>query len=97
MTTSLRIVCPHCDTINRLPRERLRDRAKCGSCHQPLYKGRPAELDSVVRFDRHDDKLIATAMWIVMAGPRGVPIRRFYRLLYAERGRLRDSRPDPHP
>ena len=53
MTTALHIVCPHCDAINRLPRERLRDGAKCGSCHRPLYEGRPAALDSVARFDRH--------------------------------------------
>jgi thioredoxin 2 len=53
MTTALHIVCPHCDAINRLPRERLRERAKCGSCHRPLYEGRPAALDNVARFDRH--------------------------------------------
>jgi thioredoxin 2 len=52
MATALHIVCPHRDAINRLPRERLRDGAKCGSCHRPLYEGRPATLDSVARFDR---------------------------------------------
>jgi thioredoxin 2 len=36
-----------------VPRERLRDGAKCGSCHRPLYEGRPAALDSVARFDKH--------------------------------------------
>ena len=25
MTSALHIVCPHCDSINRVPRERLRD------------------------------------------------------------------------
>jgi thioredoxin 2 len=53
MTIALHIVCPHCDAINRLPRERLRDGAKCGSCHRPLYEGQLAALDSVARFDRH--------------------------------------------
>ena len=53
MTSTLHIVCPHCDAINRVPRERLRDRAKCGSCHRPLYEGRPAALDSAARFDKH--------------------------------------------
>jgi thioredoxin 2 len=30
MTSALHIVCPHCDAINRVPRERLRDGGKCG-------------------------------------------------------------------
>src|SRR3979411_2286169 len=53
MASALHIVCPHCDAINRVPRERLRDGAKCGSCHRPLYEGRPAALNDVARFDRH--------------------------------------------
>ena len=34
MADALHIVCPHCDASNRVPRERLRDGAKCGSCHR---------------------------------------------------------------
>jgi hypothetical protein len=34
MADALHIVCPHCDASNRMPRERLRDGAKCGSCHR---------------------------------------------------------------
>jgi hypothetical protein len=30
MADALHIVCPHCDASNRVPRERLRDGAKCG-------------------------------------------------------------------
>jgi thioredoxin 2 len=53
MASALHIVCPHCDAINRVPRERLRDGAKCGSWQRPLYEGWPAALDSVARFDKH--------------------------------------------
>src|SRR3979409_1993806 len=53
MTSALHIVCPHGASISRVPRERLRQRAKCGSCHRPLYEGRPAALDSAARFDKH--------------------------------------------
>jgi hypothetical protein len=44
MADALHIVCPHCDASNRMPRERLRDGAKCGSCHRRLFEGRPAAL-----------------------------------------------------
>ena len=53
MTSALHIVCPHCDSINRMPRERLASRGKCGSCHRPLYERRPAALNSAARFDKH--------------------------------------------
>lgn len=38
------IVCPHCDSTNRVPPERLGDRPKCGACHRPLFTGQPLEL-----------------------------------------------------
>jgi thioredoxin 2 len=53
MADALHIVCPHCDAINRVPRERLRDGAKCGSCHRRLFEGRPAALNRAARFDKH--------------------------------------------
>jgi thioredoxin 2 len=53
MADALHIVCPHCDSINRVPRERLRQGGKCGSCHRPLFEKRPAALNSTARFDKH--------------------------------------------
>jgi thioredoxin 2 len=47
----LLVVCPHCDTTNRVARGRLRDGATCGQCKQPLLPGRPVELTQA-NFDR---------------------------------------------
>ena len=44
MDDPVHVVCPHCDTINRVPSERLSDGGRCGNCHQALFDGHPAAL-----------------------------------------------------
>ena len=52
MPEPVQVVCPHCDTINRIPASRLADAPRCGECRAPLFEGRPASL-SEARFRRH--------------------------------------------
>ena len=52
MSDALHIVCPRCDTVNRVPEARLRQQPRCGQCHEPLFEGRPLELTES-SFQRH--------------------------------------------
>ena len=52
MSQQLKLVCPHCDTVNRVQADRLSDRPVCGRCKQMLITGAPLDL-SAGNFDRH--------------------------------------------
>jgi len=43
-STTLQIVCPHCDAVNRVLQSRLGPEANCGRCKQPLFSGKPLAL-----------------------------------------------------
>ena len=75
MDPLLHIVCPHCDTINRVPRARLAASeaggGRCGQCHQALFDGHPVALDTA-RFERHLAKSgipLLIDFWAPWCGP----------------------------
>ncbi|PIT03399.1 thioredoxin [Bradyrhizobium nitroreducens] len=71
MSTTRQIVCGHCGRINRLPAERAPQDARCGACHQPMFTGRPIEVDET-GFDRHvasSDIPVLVDVWAPWCGP----------------------------
>ncbi len=68
---SVRVVCAHCATTNRVPATRLGDGPKCGRCKQPLLPGLPFEL-TTQSFDRQlagNDLPLIVDFWAPWCAP----------------------------
>ena len=65
------IVCPRCQSVNRLAADRPAEKAKCGACHDPLFTGAAMPVDEG-SFEKHiqqNDIAVLVDMWAPWCGP----------------------------
>ncbi len=43
--SSIKVVCPHCAKVNKIPKKDSYKKANCGSCKQSMLEYKPIEVD----------------------------------------------------
>lgn len=68
---TLIVACPTDGALNRVPRARLAQHPKCGTCGNPLFPGKAIDL-TAASFDRHAMKSelpVVIDFWAAWCGP----------------------------
>jgi len=71
MSESIKIVCPHCNAVNKLPVGKLNSGGACGKCKKKLFSGKPATLTvaNAQRYFEQSDIPVVVDCWAAWCGP----------------------------